>query len=137
VFDHRIGDRTLRFGSPEWTDVVRAGITKALDTAGTGGGRVVVLNVPCFRQPAAAMLPAQSRNDAERVAAVNAVIADVAAARPLVDIVDYAGFVCPDGEYASERDGVELRYDGVHLTPDGAALTWRWLAPQLQALTAG
>jgi hypothetical protein len=50
-----------------------------------------------------------------------------------VVIVDLNRYVCPEGEDAVAIDGVGLREDGAHFTPEGADLVARWLAPQIIA----
>jgi lysophospholipase L1-like esterase len=58
----------------------------------------------------------------------------VAAHADRVVLLDLKTFLCPDGRYADRLHGVKMRSDGVHFTPDGAKLVWRWMAPQLRRL---
>jgi lysophospholipase L1-like esterase len=46
-------------------------------------------------------------------------------------LIDLHGYACPGGEFPEAIDGLELQPDGVHFSLEGAALIWRWLAPQL------
>ena len=90
-----------------------------------------------MQQPAEARVAAQARNDPERQAVLNDIIQQVAAERG-ARVFDLRGLLCPGGEFAEQIDGVKMRYDGVHLTPDGAAVAWRWLVSQIgQVLPAG
>jgi hypothetical protein len=51
-----------------------------------------------------------------------------------VVIADLNRLVCPEGEYTDVTiDGVDLREDGVHFTPEGADLVARWLVPEIIA----
>ena len=52
-------------------------------------------------------------------------------ADPGVTLADLNGYVSPKGRFTNTRDGVTLRYDGVHFNPDAAQLVFRWLLPQL------
>jgi hypothetical protein len=64
----------------------------------------------------------------ENVAAYNQVLRDVVAARPgaaaLVSITD---LLCPGGSCEAVRDGVVLRVDGTHYSPESS----RRLVPEL------
>jgi hypothetical protein len=46
-------------------------------------------------------------------------------------VVDLAGWACPNGDCAQERDGVELRPDLVHFAGGGAEVAGGWLLDQL------
>lgn len=130
VFDHQVDGRIVRFGEPDWERVVREGATAAAEVAATAEAPVVFLNAPCFRDSQAPFGLTSDRNDLRRVRAFNAVLADVARKTGAV-VVDLEAFLCPDGRYEHEREGVVLRQDGVHLTPAGGGLVWSWLAPQV------
>ena len=45
-------------------------------------------------------------------------------------VIDLNKFICMDGD-PIQRGDVKLRFDGLHFTPEGAALVWKWLGPQL------
>jgi hypothetical protein len=45
-----------------------------------------------------------------------------------VQILDLNKKLCPDGVYAAKVDGIKVRSDGVHLTPEGV----KWLTPWLE-----
>ena len=45
-----------------------------------------------------------------------------------VSILDLNKKLCPDGVYTAKVDGVRVRSDGVHLTPEGV----KWLTPWLE-----
>jgi hypothetical protein len=136
LMDHRVDGRSVRFGTPEWDALVRQGIEQAV-TAVSAGETVALMNVPCMQQPADGSGVAQVRNDPERQAALNDIIQQVAAERG-AKIFDLRGLLCPSGEYTEQLEGVDMRYDGVHLTPEGAAVVWRWLVSQIgQVLPPG
>jgi hypothetical protein len=68
------------------------------------------------------------------VAAVNRIIAEIAATRPDVHVADLGAVLCPGGMPVGELDGERVRYDGVHVSALGSDIVWRWLFPQLAAL---
>jgi hypothetical protein len=135
IMDHQIDGRSVRFGSPEWDSLVRQGVEEAV-TAVSGAKAVALLNVPCMQQSADAAIPSQARNDPQRQAALNTIIDQVAAERG-AKVFDLRAFLCPTGEYAKTLDGVDMRFDGVHLTPEGAAKVWRWLVGQMAQVLPG
>jgi peptidoglycan/LPS O-acetylase OafA/YrhL len=131
VMDHRIDGVDVRFPSPEWTEAVRAGIDDATELAGSSGAPVALLSLPCM-QPSGDE-GTTARSDPARVAAFNELLADVAAERG-AEVLGLGSLLCPAGEPIESTTGTRLRYDGVHLTPDGAALVWTWLLPRLDEL---
>jgi hypothetical protein len=50
-------------------------------------------------------------------------------------VLDLASVVCPDGRYTSTVNGVRVRSDGLHFTPQGVRqIIAPWLQPQLATL---
>lgn len=133
IFDHVLTDGTpAPFASPAWDGAVRDALERALRGLVERSGRVVALTLPCFAQGDDGVWDLDVRNDPRRVARFNDHLRDAAAATG-AEVVDFGGLLCPDGEPVDELDGVRLRYDGVHLTTEGADLVWRWLLPRLGA----
>jgi len=133
VYDRKVDGRTLRVGTPEYESYLDAEMETALGVAASRGAPVALLNVPCYQQPNLQLgEPPSARNDPARVAWVNQVFQRVVARHPQrLRLIDLGGFLCPGGHYAEKLDGVKVRSDGVHFTPDGAGVVWRWLGPQL------
>ena len=101
------------------------------------GAKVMLLTSPCFK-PRDLGLDAEARVPGSIPSvSVSSTSLYREFARQHADqvvIVDLNGFVCPEGEYADlSIDGVRLRDDGVHFTPEGADFVARWLAPQIIA----
>ncbi|MBT5864392.1 MAG: acyltransferase family protein [Ilumatobacter sp.] len=134
LFDHVIDGRRISFSSDEWKGHIDASIRRGVKAASSGGGRVVLLRLPCMDQPAAALLDAQARSDRERVKAFNAVLEAVAGDLETVSVLPLDDLLCPGGEPIGEVDGSVIRYDGVHLTEAGTTLVWSWLEAHLEAL---
>jgi hypothetical protein len=131
VLDQRIEGVDYRFPSPQWDALVRDQFTDAIDIAAITGRPVVVMSVPCMEPSGDDNTTA--RTDPARVAAVNGIIADIAATRPSVTVADLGSVLCPDGVPVGEVDGERIRYDGVHVSATGSDLVWRWLFPQFDA----
>lgn len=130
VLDHQVDGDVFGFGDAAWETAVREGLASAAEVASAAGVPVVLLNSPCFRQPDQPFTPTPERNEIERVRQFNAIL-DGVASEAGATVVDLESFLCPNGRYQHERGGVLLRRDGVHLTPGGGAIVWRWLAPQV------
>jgi len=138
VFDKVVNGKLLKVGTEEWRAYARSEFEYALSLAGPGGRPVALLNAPCTRSLASAEGPAVSElNDATRLAHVNDLMAEIAAAHPdQVHLLDLEAKTCPNGEFETRIDGVEARPDGVHYSRAGTAVIWNWLAPQLQTILA-
>jgi hypothetical protein len=139
VLDHRLDGKLYKVGTPEWAARFREVLTSEVDLFSRYGGLVALPTVPCYDPPdygvAGAAGGLTDRSDPRRWAAVDAVIRQVAKARPkVVRIVDLAGFLCPNGHPRDHINGVTMRTDGVHFTRGGARIVAHWLAPQLEAL---
>ena len=69
---------------------------------------------------------------------MNRILQAFAARHPgAVHLVDPGRLVCPTGRFTEKVHGVQLRQDGVHYTPAGAAAFWKWLMPQIAEWVPG
>ena len=60
---------------------------------------------------------------------------ELAARHPgVVSVVDFGAKMSPDGKLAMSIDGVRVRTDGVHLTPDAGRWFAPWFLPQVVAI---
>jgi peptidoglycan/LPS O-acetylase OafA/YrhL len=137
VLDRQVDGRTLRVGTADYEHYLNGELQLAYDTLAASSHRVAILNVPCYHQPETGLDAslAETRNDPARGAWMNGVLGRFVAARAdRAVLLDLKTYLCPDGRYADRLHGVKLRSDGVHFTPEGAKLVWRWLAPQLKQL---
>ena len=134
VYDHLVDGKRLRFGSSEYRRFLLTSLEQGLQILNDQGRpRVGFFNVPCYREvdPVTGSTSSQ-RNDPKRAAWLNDVLATFVRRHPRqVGMIDLAGFVCPGGRYIDKVDGVPLRHDGVHFTPQSNGLLWEWLAPQV------
>jgi hypothetical protein len=137
VLDHVVDGATLRVGTPEYEQYLLGELGRGLDLLESNGQPVVVLTSPCFDEHDPQLGASSSdRNDPDRLAWVNARIRTAVAAHPGVALLDLESVACPGGGYHEKVAGVTMREDGVHFSRDGAAIVWRWLGPQLRALTS-
>lgn len=119
-------DGRLVFPSPEWEDHRRIAVERVLTSVGADR-QVVVLTMPCIGDgPGAAGI---GTDVVARVAAVNRILRTAAESRD-VRVVDYGGFLCPDGEPV-EVGGVNPRPDGIHVEAAGSSPVWEWLGPRI------
>jgi peptidoglycan/LPS O-acetylase OafA/YrhL len=136
VFDLDTGDgEVLPFGSVAWDGYFSANLQRGVDAVAAAGARVALLEVPCMRPKdvEGAGVPAlPERGDDARVAHVNGLLRDVAAANTgRVAFVDGPGAWCDDETVANDR---AMRWDGVHVYQPGAALIYETITPSLLAL---
>ncbi len=134
VLDHRVDGVDIKFPDPAWFDLVRGAIRDAIAIAGADDTAVALLALPCMQQSTDAAIPAQARNDETRVAAFNSILRDEAASDPNVHVIELQDRLCPDGVYLDEVDGAPVRYDGVHVSTEGADYVWPWLVDELSSL---
>lgn len=134
VFDVTLDGQSLPFGSAANDQRFTAGLQKGIDALGAVGTKVALLEVACMRPKdvKGAGVPAlPERGDDSRVAHINELLRQVAAANP-----GRAAFVTGPAEYCSEPIASDLayRWDGVHAYKPGAKLTMEAVAAQLLAI---
>ena len=137
LFDRRVNGQTRRVGTPAMEQYLRTELDRARTILTSGGASLALLTTPCL-SVATRDLGAwgeAERSDPKRIQWLNHVWARYAADHPTdVHLLDLAAIACPGGKYAAQIDGVTMRTDGEHFTPEGARVIWRWLAPQLHRI---
>lgn len=119
--------RWQHVGDPAYDHHLAALLGQAISLLGSTGARVVVATEPYNRdgeQPDGSLYP---EDNPIRVTVWNQLLRTVVAAHPGTQILEFGRKLCPNGTFTWTVDGVQVRSDGVHLTPQGA----RWLAPWL------
>jgi peptidoglycan/LPS O-acetylase OafA/YrhL len=123
--------RWTHIGDPTFDAYLVAELTRALDVLGSTGARVVVTTVPYSRygeKPDGSLYP---EDQSDRVDQWNTLLRRVIGRRPDradIAVLDLNRKLCPAGVYTAKVDGITVRSDGVHLTPEGVA----WLTPWLE-----
>ncbi len=115
-------------GDPTFDSYLNAELQRALRIVGSTGVRVVVATVPYSRggeKPDGRLYP---EDQPDRVDQWNAMLRRAVSRHPNVTILDLNKKLCPDGVYTAKVDGIKVRSDGVHLTPEGV----KWLTPWLE-----
>jgi peptidoglycan/LPS O-acetylase OafA/YrhL len=108
-------------------------VTSVIKDLGSGGAPVMIVTEANYREPS---VPDDYPEIDKLTVCKNKLwleVVDVAAAQgQLVGLVPLGEWVCPvPGRCLDQRQGVELRPDGVHLRDWSAILAWQWMAPQL------
>jgi peptidoglycan/LPS O-acetylase OafA/YrhL len=127
TMDHQYQDQWMHVGDAAYDRHLAALLRTAITMLGSAGARVVVATEPYNRrgeQPDGSLYP---EDNPQRVTDWNRLLRAVAAARPGTRVLDLNRKLCPGGTFTWTVDGVQVRSDGVHLTPDGV----RWLTPWL------
>jgi peptidoglycan/LPS O-acetylase OafA/YrhL len=142
AIDLNVGGHMIEVGTQEWHDYAMTSLENALSAFTFEGAKVALLTAPCFepRQTELAQTIGGKHLLVWPVDDLNAVYREFAARHPdQVTLIDLYSYVCPNGVYEDLKvdDGQEMRGDGVHFTPDGAAAVTDWLAPQLIAMVRG
>ncbi|WP_232007177.1 acyltransferase family protein [Mycobacterium intermedium] len=115
-------------GEPTFDAYLNFELQRALNIVGSTGVRVMVATVPYSRggeRPDGRLYP---EDQPERVNQWNTMLRNAVAQHPNVGIIDLNKKLCPDGVYTAKVDGIKVRSDGVHLTPEGV----KWLIPWLE-----
>ena len=135
--DHVVSGVTLTAGSSEWDSYVLSELERELAVLTSSGAKLVLLTWPCERPtPWIEMGKAGVRaeeEDLQRVEALNIVYRRFASEHPdQVTLVDLFTFTCPEGSFSDlVINGVKMREDGTHFTPQSSYIVARWLLPQL------
>jgi peptidoglycan/LPS O-acetylase OafA/YrhL len=120
------GDWT-HIGDDAYDAYLRGELQRALDVLTSTGARVVVTTEPYNRRgerPDGSLYPEDQPKRADRW---NALLRSVIGKRPDVTLLDLNEKLCPNGYYTNKVDGIKMRIDGVHPTPEAV----KWLTPWL------
>ncbi len=115
-------------GDPTFDAYLNGELERALNIVSSTGVRVVVATVPYSRggeKPDGRLYP---EDQPDRVNMWNTMLRKAVGHHPNVAILDLNKKLCPDGVYTAKVDGIKVRSDGVHLTPEGV----KWLTPWLE-----
>lgn len=136
VFDLDTGDGTvLTFGTPDWDEYVTSRLQTGIDALAATGTKIAILEAACMRPQdveGAAVPALPERGDDTRVAHVNALFEQVAAANAATTT-----FVEGPVEWCTNEQvstSLANRWDGVHVFGPGAALIYDAIVPALLAL---
>jgi len=135
VFDVKLGNDTLPFDSDQVDQRFLDGLQQGIDALSAIGVKVALLEVPCMRPQdvkGQGTPPLPERADDTRVAHVNDLLREAAAANPATTtFVTGPQEYCTDPEIASS---LAYRWDGVHSYKPGAKLTIEAIAAKLLSI---
>ena len=121
-------------GVPAFDSYLSSQLDKAISVLSSTGARVVVSNEPYNRrgeQPNGSLFP---EDQPARVNAWNALVTQAVTARPTTTrLLNLNQKLCPNGVFTWNVDGIQVRSDGVHLTPQGVDWLTPWLTSALRA----
>lgn len=129
LMDRKLGDAYRHVGEAVYDAYLSAELDLAISIAASRGARVALLTAPYTRRAERPDGGLYDEDRPERVDAWNRLLYAAAARhRGKVSVIDLNARVCPDGEFTWSIEGLRIRSDGLHFTPDGVR---RWIAPWL------
>ena len=134
VSDLEVDGKSLAFGSTASDRYLLRQLDRGVDILRSRGGSVVLATAPYNQRPEVVGQAVRwAEDDPARIDHWNALLRRYVKQRndPNVTVADLNGYVSPKGRFTNVRDGVTLRYDGVHFNPEAGQLVFRWLLPQL------
>lgn len=135
VFDVEIDSQLVHYPNATLDQRFKDGLQKGIDALTAAGVKVALLEVPCMRPQVvkgAGTPSLPERGDDTRVAHVNDLLREVAAANP-----GTTTFVTGPAEYCADptiASSLAYRWDGVHAYKPGAKLTFEAIAAALLAI---
>jgi peptidoglycan/LPS O-acetylase OafA/YrhL len=114
-------------GDDAYDAYLRGELQRALDILTSTGARVVVTTEPYNRRGERADGSLYPEDQPARTDRWNTLLRSVIGKRPDVTVLDLNKKLCPEGYYTNKVDGIKMRMDGVHPTPEAV----KWLTPWL------
>jgi peptidoglycan/LPS O-acetylase OafA/YrhL len=137
LMDARLnGGAYTHVGNPDFDAYLTGQLDRAVNIAGSHGARVVLLTAAYTHRSERPDGGLYDEDQPSRVDAWNVLVRAEAARHPDTTVVlDLNKLVCPDGRYTESINGLQVRSDGLHFTPEGVQqLIAPWLMPQLIAI---
>ncbi|MGD9619719.1 MAG: acyltransferase family protein [Mycolicibacterium sp.] len=127
VVDRMHDGRWTHIGEPRYDAYLRRELNRALDILGSTGARIVVTTEPYNRRAERADGSLYPEDQPGRVDRWNLMLRSVVAERDNASVLDLNRKLNPNGAYTTRVDGIRMRSDGVHPTPEAV----EWLTPWL------
>ena len=128
TMDRVLEGRWTHVGEPTFDAYLRSELELAIDTVGAHGARVVLATGPYNRRGEQLDGSLYAEDHPDRVTAWNTLLRDVAADHPGVRVLELGARISPEGHFTWTAGGIQVRSDGLHLTPSGVQ---DWIAPWL------
>ncbi|ORV81310.1 hypothetical protein AWC12_28940 [Mycolicibacterium iranicum] len=133
VVDRMSEGQWTHIGEPGYDAYLRGELNRALDILGSTGARIVVTTEPYNRRaekPDGSLYP---EDQPKRVERWNALLRSVVDERSNAMVLDLNKKLSPNGYYQTRVDGIRVRSDGVHPTPEAVEWMTPWLVEGLKA----
>ena len=119
-------------GDDAYDAYLRGELTRALNILASTGAHVVVTTEPYNRRGERADGSLYPEDQPARADRWNTLLRSVIGKRPNVTVLDLNKKLGPDGYYTNKVDGIKMRIDGVHPTPEAVKWLTPWLADALK-----
>jgi hypothetical protein len=138
VFDARVDDRDVPFGSPESDAAVQQYLDDLRAMTDAAGARLVLVASPPITAPDQPKGNPRHRGEEWRVEHLNALYRAFAAAHPNeVSILALDHLLCTQSPCTYDVDGTPVFYDGLHFSADGLKAAAPPILDELRAIAAG
>ncbi|GAY14524.1 membrane protein [Mycobacterium sp. shizuoka-1] len=127
VVDRKWNGNWAHIGQPDFDKYLESELRRALDILGSTGALVVVATEPYSRHGEQASGKLYPEDQPGRVDQWNTLLRKVVDGRPNVTVLDLNKKLGPNGGYTNKINGVQVRSDGVHPTPNAV----KWMTPWL------
>ena len=121
-----------QIGDDAYEAYQRGELQRALDILSSTGAHVVVTTEPYNRRGERSDGSLYPEDQPTRADRWNTLLRNVIGVRPNVTVLDLNKKLGPDGYYTNKVDGIKMRIDGVHPTPEAVKWLTPWLADALK-----
>jgi peptidoglycan/LPS O-acetylase OafA/YrhL len=119
-------------GDDAYDAYLRGELGRALDILSSTGAHVVVTTEPYNRRGERADGSLYPEDQPARADRWNTLLRNAIGKRPNVTVLDLNKKLGPNGYYTNKVDGIKMRIDGVHPTPEAVKWLTPWLADALK-----
>ena len=141
--DHIVNGATLKTGTPEGNAYVLSKLQTLRDVLTSQGAKLALLTWPYPRAKPWTQADdggaAAEQNAHWHIDDLNSLYRQFAEQHPdKVTLIDLNSFACPEGRFTDlVIDGVKMREDGVHFTPESSTIVANWLVPRIADAAGG
>jgi peptidoglycan/LPS O-acetylase OafA/YrhL len=136
LMDAKLNGVYQHVGQPDFDKYLTGQLDQAIQIMGSHGSHIVLLTAAYTHRAERPDGGLYDEDQPARIDAWNSLLRAEAARRPdTVTLLDLNKVVCPDGKYTESIDGLQVRSDGLHFTPEGVRqIIAPWLLPQLTTI---
>lgn len=134
VMDRVIPGGWSHIGLQPFDDYLDQRLELAVTILASRGAHVVITTSPYFHRGSRPDGSDYPEDQGWRVDRFNELVRAEAARHPdAVTVADFGALLSPGARFTMDVNGMQVRRDGVHLTPEGSRWAAGWLLPQLLA----